>query len=312
MFECVYFSDATDPELRNRIYQIVDDVLLDGGLTATSRAVGLAIILHGLKKKGKENAFKWMCALFSQRSQLQRALGLYLDARVKAKGCEAGSAEAFTADAEAMEKLEVVASLSSPLVGISSSNSDSSADMASVLKKIHTAKDKHIFRILSTIASPTHSPSARKRAFDELPKRTKGMGAASVAWTKALARRCSMGAFVNFESIEHCIILAQESFEANDCEVSSLFLTCVKTMIASFPALAATKDSFKNLVEFLEVVRTDVTPEAKKELEKYGIVTLISDILAKSASSMPASDVTVSPLLHYFSESAHYIFELNS
>jgi len=291
VFECVYFSDATDPELRNRIYQIVDDVLLDGGLTATSRAVGLAIILHGLKKKGKENAFKWMCALFSQRSQLQRALGLYLDARVKAKGCEAGSAEAFTADAEAMEKLEVVASLSSPLVGISSSNSDSSADMSSVLKRFHTAKDKHIFRILSTIASPTHSPSARKRAFDELPKRTKGMGAVSVAWTKALARRCSMGAFVNFESIEHCIILAQESFEANDCKVSSLFLTCVKTMIAPFPALAATKESFKNLVEFLEVVRTDVTPEAKKELEEYGIVTLISDILAKSASSMPASDV---------------------
>lgn len=91
VFECVYFSDASDPDMRNRIFQIVDDVLLDASLTTTSRAVGLAIILHSLKEK--ENAFKWMCALLSQRSQLQRALGLYLDARLKAKDCKSGTTE---------------------------------------------------------------------------------------------------------------------------------------------------------------------------------------------------------------------------
>ena len=109
VFECVCFSDNADPDMRNRIFQIVDDVLLgplrhdkskageseveksDFSLTPTSRAVGLAIILHSLKDR--ENAYKWMCALFTQRSQLQRALGVYLDARSKAKDCKSGPFE---------------------------------------------------------------------------------------------------------------------------------------------------------------------------------------------------------------------------
>ena len=199
----------------------------------------------------------------------------------------AGSAEAFTKDAEAMEKLEFVASLSAPIPA--NTSSDPTVDLPTVLTKIHTAKDKHIFRILSTIASSTHSPAARIRAFDELPKRTKGLGNVTSSWVKSLARRCAMGTFLNAESIEHCIILAQECFEAGDCEAASLFLLCVKTATSIFPALGATKEGFKNLVEFFEACRTDVTPATKKDMDKFGIVTVISDILAKAASSRPAS-----------------------
>ena len=202
-----------------------------------------------------------------------------------------------------MEKLEVVASLSAPVAGTSSS--DSSTDLSSVLKKIHTAKDKHIFRILSTIASPTHSPSSRKRAFDELPKRTKGLGNATASWVKSLARRCAMGTFANAESIEHCIMLSQECFEANDCEVSSLFLSSVKTVTSIFPALGATKEGFKNLVEFFDVCRTNVSQTTKRDVEKFGIVTVISDILAKSASSRPATDGKVR--LHTRAKSCRFI-----
>ena len=292
VFECVYFSDASDPEMRNRLYQIVDDILLGSSkstsLSQTSRAVGLSMILHSLKNK--ENAKKWMCTLFAQRANLQRALGSYLDARLKAKNCEADSAEAFTADADAMEKLEVIASYTA-LIGDSGSPLDQEARHA-VLKKFHAAKDKHIFRILSTIASPLHSPSARARAFDELPKRTKSLGNDTSTWVKSLARRCAMGSFFNTAIIEHCIILSQESFEAGDCEVSSLFLDCVKTASSVFPALAATEEGFKNITEFFESSRTSsVTHTMKKDMEKFDLVTSLSDILAKAASSRSTSNV---------------------
>ncbi len=290
VFECVSFPDNVDPEMRSRIFQIVDDVLLgtakkDAGstLSATSRAVGLAVIVNFVKEK--ENAYKWMCALFTQRSCLQKALGAYLDARSKARECEGGSPEAFAADSDALERLELVASLSAPLSETgskSSSGSASAAELESILKKFHTAKDKHIFRILSTIASPVHSPSARLRAFDELPKRTKGLGPLAQSWVKMLARRCAMGAFLNAECIEHCIMLSQECFEAENCEVSALFLDCIKMATSIFPSLGSTRNGFQNLVDFFDVCRTSsLSPSMKRDMEKYGVVTSLSEILAR-------------------------------
>jgi hypothetical protein len=288
VFESVFFSDEQDPDLRSRIFQIVDDIMLgtmkkEGAmLSPTSRAVGLAMILQSLQTK--ESANKWMCTLFSHRSNLQRSLGAYLDARSKAKECESGSAEAFTADAEAMEKLEKMAALCAPPPALGKPTEV--GDLETVLRKFHAAKDKHIFRILSTIATPTHSPSARLRALDELPKRTKSLGNATSSWVRSMTRRCAMGSFINSESIEHCILLAQECFESGDCEAASHFLRCVKIATSIFPALGGTKEGFENLAEFFDLSRTTVMTSAmKKDMEKFGIVTMISDILAKAASS---------------------------
>jgi hypothetical protein len=95
-----------------------------------------------------------------------------------------------------------------------------------------------------------------------------------------------MGSFVNAESIEHCILLSQECFEAGDCEAASYFLRCVKMATSIFPALGGTNEGFKNLAEFFDSSRTTVMTSAmKRDMEKFGIVTMISDILAKSASS---------------------------
>ncbi|KAL3823061.1 hypothetical protein ACHAXA_011113 [Cyclostephanos tholiformis] len=297
VFECVSYPDNSDPEMRNRVFHIVDDVLLGttkkdsaiGGsaLSPTSRAVGLALIMESVKEK--ENAFKWMCALFLQRSRLQKALGDYLDARSKARECETGSPEAFEADREAVEKLEIVASYSAPLG--ETCNKD---DLESILKKVHGAKDKHIFRILSTISSPTHSPSSRLRAFDELPKRTKGLGSVAQSWVKILARRCAMGAFLNSEMVEHCIILSQESFEAENCKASALFLNCIKMATSIFPSLGSTKKGFQNLVEFFDASRTtSYSASMKRDMAKYGVVTTLSEILARCGTApRPLSAVT--------------------
>lgn len=286
VFECVSYPDNADPEMRNRVLRIVDDVLLGstkgGGsaLTPTSCAVGLAIIVNSVKDK--ENAYKWMCALFVQRSRLQMALGEYLDARSRAREWDAGSPGAYAANGDAMEKLEIVASLTSPHGGELSNKSR----LESILKKFHATKDKHVFRILSTITSPTHSLTSRLRALDELPKRTKGLGGEAQSWVKTLARRCAMGAFLNVESIEHCIILSQECFEAEDCKVSALFLDCIKLAILIFPSIGSTKKGFQNLVEFFDATRTTSTSSSmKRDMEKYEMVTTLSDILARCGTA---------------------------
>lgn len=293
VFECASFSDAVDSEMRGRVFQLVDDVLLGtargGGnaLTPTSRAVGLALIVAGVKEK--DNAYRWMQSLFVQRSRLQRALGAYLDARARAKECPAGSPAAFAADAAAVEKLEAVAALTAPVEG-GGKSSPAKADAAAVLKKVHTAKDKHVFRILSTICDPAHSPAARARALDELPKRTKGLGAPAQTWVKNLARRCAMGAFLNAETVGHCILLARESFEAGDCGAAAALLECVRLAASVFPPLAGAGEGFKNLVEFFDAARTtSMTAGMKREMEQYGVVTTLSEILARSGAGAAAA-----------------------
>jgi hypothetical protein len=101
VFESASFTDATDLEMRNRVVQIVDDVLLGNkkdSLSPTSRAVGLAFIVASLRNEDEDprapitsNAHRWMCRLFAQRANLQRALGIYLDARSKSKSMEQGT-----------------------------------------------------------------------------------------------------------------------------------------------------------------------------------------------------------------------------
>lgn len=133
-----------------------------------------------------------------------------------------GSEEALTADAAAKEKLEYVATLTAPPAG------GSSSDLKNVLESVHTARDRHIFRLLAAIAAPTHSASTRDRAFDELPKRTKSLGNATAAWVKSLGRRCAMGGFINEDIVLHCIMMAQECYHQEDIECTMIFLRAIK------------------------------------------------------------------------------------
>jgi len=109
VFESACFTDSADAELRSRVIQIVDDVLMGSDLSSskskrlspTARAVGLTIILDSLAADGESllteaaisstNAFKMFRQLFVQRANLQIALGNYVEARAKAKECATGS-----------------------------------------------------------------------------------------------------------------------------------------------------------------------------------------------------------------------------
>ena len=326
IFSCARFTDANDSDMRDRLNQIVDDVLLgsympepkdDGSSTSrrkrplspTSRAVGLSMIVQALRDSDNSgSAFKYMGMLLQQKSNLQTALSAYIDARSSIKNFEEGknsanivlfirlaffvnlirvlssfllymigSEEALTAEAQAMEKLETVAQLSSPI--------GSPSDLEEVLQSLHVARDKHIFRLLATIANPNHSASARARAFEDLPKRAKSLGNNTAAWVKKLARRCAMGGFVNQDSVSTCILLAQECFQEGDIDCTMVFLRAVKTAMDAFPRLATSKESFATLVELFGECQSSHIKH-KAQIEEARIVSLLGTILALASRSL--------------------------
>jgi hypothetical protein len=167
LFQCFSISDSSDPALRNRILTLMDDVILgteiyhkghDGKkrikktMTPTSRAVGLTIIINHLQSLNnidgtatKENSvYQWLLRALSQRQILQRKLRLYLDAKAQIDNVPKDSEERMEANASAFQKLEAISKLTSPPnTNMTQSSSD---DLKGVLEKVHSAKDRHIFR----------------------------------------------------------------------------------------------------------------------------------------------------------------------
>ena len=95
---------------------------------------------------GQSNVYIWMSTFLVQRSSLQNALAMYIDARSRYRKCTPGSEKDLTTDAEAIEKLEAVASLTTPLhlENISTKSSSASKSLSSfstnpqsVLKRLH-------------------------------------------------------------------------------------------------------------------------------------------------------------------------------
>jgi len=310
IFESAFFTDVTDPVMRNRVIMIIDDVILgtennavrEGNGTSsnnkntvspTSRALGITMIInylltsrndHGEVKGENSPAYRWMYALLAQRAKLQNAIDSYLHAKSEAEKLPSGSEERSNAKAAAYEKLQHVASLSSP-PSANASPGTSTEDLDLILNKIHTARDRHIFRLLKSISFPSHSSAARSRALDDLPKRTKSLGPSAASWIKSLARRCSMGYFLNAEIIAHCIILAQEAFNERNFPVCMAFLESVKVASNIYPSLGSTKESFETLVELFGHCRGSLTIEEKKKMKQTGILTTLSAILALVAPS---------------------------
>lgn len=183
------------------------------------------------------------------------------------------------ADARAMEVLELVAKMTAPVDGTKRAIED-------ILQDFHGARDKHIFRILATIADPAHTMQARARALEELPKRTKALGDAVSDWVKNLVKRCAMGDSLNSEVVSHCVLLAQECLREGDVPAGGAFLATVKTAIDIFPVVCNSRETFGTLTELLSECCA-ASGDMKKELRSSGIVTALSSILSAVAISQP-------------------------
>ncbi|GMH91678.1 hypothetical protein TrVE_jg10794 [Triparma verrucosa] len=279
IFQALCYNDTVDSDMRSRVIQIVDDVLLPKSLSSTARTAGLAMIINSIKDN--DNALKWLSKFLSERAEAQSALAAYLEARETSRGFSTGSAEYLTANVDAEEKLDLLVNKYVPLDDPKKSD---------ILNKIHTHKDKTLFKIMESICDSNHSPSARVKALDELPKRVSSLGAVAASWMKTLVRRVSMGSALQFDTINHCAMLAQECFGEEEFYTSSHFLDIVKLATTAFPKIGQGNkgECFKTLTEFFSETRK-LSGKAKDEAEDNNIVSSLSKILAAIAPSASAT-----------------------
>jgi hypothetical protein len=157
-------------------------------------------------------------------------------------------------------------------------------ELHAVLEKFHSMKDKHIFRIISSITNPSHSIKARARALDDLPKRVKSTaGDAVQTWVKSLAKRCAMGDLINYDTIHHCVLLSQECLREGAFEAAHKFLVCVQLAADSFPSLCAKEEVFDTLTEIFQECNSMASSSSshqKNEIDQSTIMTILSAILA--------------------------------
>jgi hypothetical protein len=92
-----------------------------------------------------------------------------------------------------------------------------------------------------------------------------------------------MGYFINAEIIEHCILLAQESFNEGDFAVCRSFLESAKTTLNIFPSMSG--KGFDYLVELFSECQSTKSAEDRKEIKQYAITTTLSGMLARTASA---------------------------
>lgn len=187
-----------------------------------------------------------------------------------------------------MEVLESIAKMTAPV------DPGFKTSLQEVLQDFHSARDKHIFRLLSTIASPDHSAKARERVWDDMSKRTKPLGDAVSQWVRNLTRRCAMGNSLNSGVIQQCISLAQECFREGDVPACGALLATVKTAVDIFPAMCSSEETYAMLTELFSECR-EATGEIRNELNASGIVTVLSSILSSITMAIPGDKVVRPP-----------------
>ena len=180
------------------------------------------------------------------------------------------------ADARAIQILEQLAKMTAP-------TDNPKVSMDDILTSFHGARDKHIFRILATIVDPAHTSEARRRALDELPKRTKALGDAVSDWVKNLVRRCAMGDSLNVDVVHACVRLAQGCARDNDISACATFLSLVKMTVDIYPAICVPK-IFDVVLDLFSYCRS-TTGSYKKDIVNSGVVTTLTSILSVVATT---------------------------
>ena len=103
LFESTSYTDIIDSEMRSRVVQLMDELLLGSSsphpdnrrhLTSTARATGLAVVVDAVRNQSL-SAWNGMVILQSERAKLQKTLRAYLDARADIRNHETGTFPPF-------------------------------------------------------------------------------------------------------------------------------------------------------------------------------------------------------------------------
>jgi len=168
--------------------------------------------------------------LLEHRYEVQAAVSRYLDSRRTVAEADPDSEEALAEGAQSWECLQTVAAL------LQESNQDKVK--GAVLKQFHNGiVDRHVWRLLASIATSSHSSKNRQRAVSEIPKR---VPPSVQNWATSLVEACSMGPSWNADVAAACIERAGEADDSNTavacvkaCRIvdTSVPLSNVKTLV---------------------------------------------------------------------------------
>ena len=178
-------------------------------------------------------------------------------------------------EAQALELLRAVAELS-----------DGPKEME-VLKVLHRARDKHIFRLLGNLSTPLQQST--NRVAEELPRRCQTLSPDVATWMKQLTRRCGMGEFLNADIVRASAELAQECLEQGDVPACAALLLAVKIAAQVFPALCGQPGTFSVLRQLFSKIRSTKDTSLKKKIEEWRLVTALSSIMSDAASHQTRS-----------------------
>lgn len=173
---------------------------------------------------------------------------------------------------------------------------------ASILDKLHSARDKQIFRLLASISDPKHGNATRKRALEELPKKTKSLGDPVKDWVTILVNRCIMGDFINFDVVQSCISLAKKCFDEKKIPSCVALLSCAKIAVGAFPSLCEDEGSFQYIQEMFsachDFAKTPRKGEVKEQIEQSGLATALSSMMSAATRRKQMIDQTA--VRHFF------------
>ena len=196
-----------------------------------------------------------------------------------------GTEEALAADARAMEVLRRL----SLLMGHGMDEKGGDEQQHKMLLAFHGFRDKQVFRLLSTIANPCHSPNARQRALEHVPSRLVAfLDNPTVAqFAREIVEKTAMPDFMNYSILGDLIQVAYEHGP-----LRSQALTIVSAIVGPLSKMAS--PAWNPLTSLLEQSLSnskskDGSDEESDELDSE-TTDLITSILASSAMYATSSD----------------------
>ena len=200
-----------------------------------------------------------------------------------------GTEEALALDARAVELLRRLSWL---LLHECDMGKNTNEQTDEVLLAFHQCRDKQVFRILSTIASPSHSANARQRALEQVPSRIKAFlnDDATAEFALGIVEQTAMPDFMNYAVLRDIVHIAEKHRQ-----LRSIALKIVRMISSPFPRMA--EPAWKPLTAMLQANKWSDKNDHPSDTSNFhedriddDSLDLITSVLATSAAFASTAD----------------------
>ncbi|CAM9300251.1 unnamed protein product, partial [Phaeothamnion confervicola] len=208
---CYSFPDL---EMKTRVMQLLDEVILPRGRPERVRAAGLVYVYGELGPAAR----RAVATILVDRRRCQAEVRRYLAAR-----------DALRATPDDDEKEEALQAAVASLLELCPTHDRK----ATLLRRLHEQKDQRIFRLLALLCDPCADPAAAHRAREELAKKV-GSKTQLGEYLKMLTRRCAVLS-LSRQALAHAAAICRAALAEGDEEACEAALSLVEAQSAVFP-----------------------------------------------------------------------------